>query len=131
MKTRTIVILLISVAVLSALIWWVRKKYFKPTWKNPEVNPSNVNELVFPLKMGSKGKEVEVIQLYLNAIAPKPLMPISTDGIWGPRTQERFEMAFPDSNTVNRELYVQMFDYVQDYYKEELNNFWEKWSLED
>jgi uncharacterized protein YneF (UPF0154 family) len=131
MKTRTLVILIIAVALLAGLYWFIRNKFFKPTWKNPEVNPSNVNAMVFPLKYGSKGKEVEIVQLYLNAVLPKPLMPLSIDGQWGPRTTERFQMAFPDSKSVNQTLYTDMYSYVQDYYKEELNEYWGTWNSEE
>ena len=131
MKTKTIVILIVAVALLAGLYWFLRKKFFKPTWKNPEVNPSNVNVMVFPLKYGSKGKEVEIVQLYLNAVLPKPLLPLAIDGQWGPRTMERFEMAFPDATTVNQSLYTEMYSYVQDYYKEELNQYWGTWNSEE
>ncbi len=47
------------------------------------VAPPAVTQSAFPLKQGSKGAEVKVVQSYLNTKGEN----LVVDGIWGPLTQ--------------------------------------------
>lgn len=47
---------------------------------------SSATPSVFPLKYGSRGNEVKMLQSYLNEHLTV-LAPLVVDGIWGPKTQ--------------------------------------------
>lgn len=58
----------------------------------------------FPLGLNSKGVEVLKVQEVLNFQTVKQkinLGKISEDGIWGPETQSRFKLIFPEYDNVN------------------------------
>ena len=50
-------------------------------------NCTNTNEAMFPLKQGSRGWQVEIVQRICNYLLLPPFAPISTDGIWGSNTE--------------------------------------------
>lgn len=67
-----------------------------------------------PLKYGSRGVEVIVVQEMLNLYsAGKPtwgLDDIAVDGIWGPETDTRFKLFYPGTNEVSKTLFKSDFD---------------------
>lgn len=68
----------------------------------------------FPLKLGSKGVEVVVVQQMLNMyLATKSnwaLSEIAVDGIWGSETETRFKLFYPGVSEVSKTLFKSDFD---------------------
>ncbi len=67
----------------------------EPTGKTiisgPTVNkPTNISSTGFPLKSGSRGENVKVVQTYINTQLYKfpGFKPLTADGIWGSKTEE-------------------------------------------
>jgi hypothetical protein len=97
-------ILIAVVVVIVALVYYFAKK--KPTTESlvtsgtaatPKTTvPPGTNVNIFPLKMGSRGNEVTIVQQYINEklknqpkygmVAALPLLVV--DGIWGQKTQD-------------------------------------------
>ena len=67
----------------------------------------------FPLKKGSVGIEVYLVQIALNAsVLNKGLSIdfIAEDGIWGTETETRFKLEYPNKNEVTKAHFKAEFD---------------------
>lgn len=120
MRTKTVIISIVVVFVLASSWYIIKKRFFPDTWNNPDLEPLNVTSKVFPLKLGSKGGEVRVVQQYLNMFVLPPVSLLVEDGIWGVNTEERFRELVPNATEVDRTTYGQMYTKAKEYYKEAL-----------
>ena len=89
-KTTTIIITasVLFVALVAFILWRMYKK--KQSASDTELDSS----AIFPLKIGSRGEEVKVLQRHLNnkmanmkTVDGSDLVPLDVDGIFGEKTQ--------------------------------------------
>lgn len=69
----------------------------------------------FPLKNGSRGVEVVIVQDTLNfktMASGWGLDNITVDGIWGPETESRFKLFFPGETEISRNEFKSEFDVI-------------------
>lgn len=86
-KKKKIIIVLVIVALIAAIIYWYIKGGKKTDDKEEET--PNTSTTVFPLKMGSRGKEVEQLQIYIfKEYGAKTSITGAIDGIWGVLTND-------------------------------------------
>lgn len=87
-KTTTIIIIasILFVALVAFILWRMYEK--KQTTSDMEQSS------IFPLKIGSRGEEVKVLQRHLNnkmanmkTVDGSDLVPLDVDGIFGEKTQ--------------------------------------------
>ncbi len=87
---KKIIIALIVIGVIALITWFIySKKKTSPISEEAPVSAS------FPLKMGSKGKEVEALQKYLN---DKYSAGLEVDGIWGEKTDAAVQTSLMRDN---------------------------------
>ena len=82
-------------AIAAAAIWWVyrnRNEIQAENAKTPTYHHDGYtygsNSDLFPLKQGSRGEAVRLLQRALNVIPPNVYALIAEDGIFGPKTEE-------------------------------------------
>lgn len=86
-KLAVIVIVITIIIATSIILYFnAQEKKLQPVAQSP-----------FPLKLGSHGPEVEVLQNYLNTKGGA----LVVDGIYGARTDEAVKRHFNNANEVN------------------------------
>lgn len=88
---RTWIIIAIIVVIFIIIVLYVKNKNKQVALDAAKsapkvvvnVAPPAVTQSAFPLKQGSKGAEIKVLQSYLNTKGEN----LTVDGIWGPLTQ--------------------------------------------
>ncbi len=84
---RTWIFIAIGLVILVLIILWIKNsskdKVTTTTAINTNPLVTNSTISVFPLKFGSEGNEVKVVQTYVNSKGEK----LVVDGIWGPLTE--------------------------------------------
>lgn len=68
-------------------------------------NCTNTNEAMFPLKQGSRGWQVEIVQRICNYLLLPPFAPISTDGIWGSNTEVAVQQTLNKTQITESDFY--------------------------
>lgn len=86
-----VVIVLITIIIAIMIVLYFNSQ--EKNLKNVSILPANV----FPLKLGSRGAEVEVLQNYLNGKGEA----LVVDGIYGARTDEAVRRHFNNANEVS------------------------------
>lgn len=83
-----VIIIIITIIIAAGIILYfnAQEKNLKPITQSP-----------FPLKMGSRGAEVEVLQSYLNTKGEALII----DGIYGARTDEAVRKHFNNANEIS------------------------------
>lgn len=64
--------------------------------------------MTFPLKYGSRGEEVRMLQGYLNQRLPFPVAALVQDGIWGPNTEDAARQVL-NTNQVDESFFRVLF----------------------
>lgn len=103
-KTQKILIVVVLVAVLAVIIYLVFIKK-KQTGDTPTSTSTTANSGVFPLKMGSKGKEVEQLQTYLIKQYGAKFPQFGVDGDWGAETDTNVQK-FLKRDNVSQDVYA-------------------------
>lgn len=91
MKNKNVIYLIAVLTAVAAIFFFYKRaaaqrKIKKTTGKNPNIPQFEniyLDDIVFPVKMGAKGKEILYIQCLMNIEDSKDL---SLDGILGPKT---------------------------------------------
>ena len=65
----------------------------------------NTNEAKFPLKQGSRGWQVEIVQRICNYLLLPPYDPISIDGIWGSNTEVAVQQTLNKTQITESDFY--------------------------
>lgn len=65
----------------------------------------NTNEAMFPLKQGSRGWQVEIVQRICNYLLQPSFAPISTDGIWGSNTKVAVQQTLDKTQITESDFY--------------------------
>lgn len=107
-----IVVVVIAIIVIVCLLVSKRKRY------SEYQDSLKYDPAVFPLKKGSRGKEVEEIQKYMNALFSSKIYKekigehelLDVDGIWGDKTEAAIH-GFMLQNVINEALYGSMMTY--------------------
>ena len=68
-------------------------------------NCKNTNEATFPLKQGSRGWQVEIVQRICNYLLLPPFDPISIDGIWGSNTEVAVQQTLNKTQITESDFY--------------------------
>jgi peptidoglycan hydrolase-like protein with peptidoglycan-binding domain len=102
MSKKKIIIIIAIIIIIGVAAWLILRK---PKDKAPDAAASvssNIDLSVFPLKMGSRGKEVESVQKYLNS---KYNASLQVDGIWGALTDAAVQ-GYLKRDNVSSDIYI-------------------------
>ena len=107
-KNNVKIAIIISVVLIAAtigILYWFSKKDGTDTSENTSSNGTGSSASTYPLKLGSRGAEVEALQAKLNSWLrnawPK-LTQLKVDGIWGAKTEAIVKLAYADKNTLTK-----------------------------
>lgn len=103
-KTKIIIALALAVIVIAIIVYFV---FIKNKQAADDSNPDSAaeNSGVFPLKMGSKGKEVEQLQMYLLKQYGAQFPKFGVDGDWGTETDSNVQK-FLKRDNVSQDVYT-------------------------
>ena len=99
-KILTISLVTLGLAGAGFGVYWYLRKKSKKVVEETETNNNNTTNVIigasrnddFPLKKGSKGERVKLLQTFINEmikVKKLPLKPITADGDFGKTTEER------------------------------------------
>lgn len=111
------IIAMIVMLIAGTLLLLFRKKIFTKKDSGTDAGTTqtgNVTVSEFPLRSGSRGEKVKKLQRYLNNVlqqAPVTSVPLSVDGIFGPKTAEACGIAFgaEECSEANYKAYIEPY----------------------